>query len=109
MKHTIKILLITLILVGASAWAVPVGAFMHIKGNVQVKPENGKWTKATVGMKFDAKTEIQTALTGSAVVQFVNGTVMNIASGTSVGIARMVSGSYGTATDVQLSLGRIKT
>lgn len=109
MKRFIQILLGASIITSASLWAVPVGTFLVIKGNVQVKPENGKWTKATIGMKFDAKTEIQTSLTGSAVVKFVNGTIMNIASGTSVGIARMVSGSYGTATDVQLSLGRIKT
>ncbi len=109
MKRVLQILLGVIFIASTSLWAVPVGAFVVVKGNVQVKPEKGKWTKATVGMKFDAKTEIQTSLTGNASIKFVNDTVMNITPGTSINIARMVAGSYGTATDVQLSLGRIKT
>ncbi|MCS6985256.1 MAG: FecR domain-containing protein [Leptospiraceae bacterium] len=96
-------------LLGLSGYlmAKPVGVFTAVVGKVEVREEGGRWVEARPGMKVVEKAEIQTGLKAKATIQLIHGSQVTIFPGSVVSIDRLVSGSYGTATDVNLSLGKI--
>ncbi len=107
MKLTQAILVTLALLVATALSAKPVAVFTMVIGKVQVKEADGRWINALAGMKVSEKAEIQTALKGKAALQFVNGNLLNIAPGSIVSIDKVVAGNYGTATDVNLSMGKV--
>lgn len=106
MKNKLALKILIFLSLAYGLFAKPVGIFSMVIGKVQVK-DGSQWIQAQPGMKVNEKAEIQTGIKSRATLQLVNGSQLQINPGTVVSIDRLLSGNYGTATDVNLSLGKI--
>ena len=108
--HSVQkiILILAAFLIASSGIAAKqIGKLSLVIGKVDVRTSGGSWNRATSGMSISDNTEIQTSLKGKAVVQMTTGSSVSINPGSLMSFDKFATGSYGTATDVSLKMGRI--
>lgn len=76
-------------------------------GKVSMRVKGGTWQAVRSGMSISDNTELQTSLRGKAVINMNTGTKITVKPGSMMSFDKFASGSYGTATDVSLKMGRI--
>lgn len=104
-----KIIIIGCVIFPGFIFSAPIAKFSLVVGKVESRTKNGKWVAAKPGTPLEANSEVQTSLKGKAQIEFVNGNKIFVNPGTVMGLEKYVTGSYGTATDMTLKMGKVTT
>ncbi len=91
-------------LLTATVWGQ--AEFVEIQGKVEIRPESGSWTAATVGTVIDENTVISTGFNASAVLEYAGSTV-EVEQLTRMAFEKMVENADGVETEITLSVGKM--
>lgn len=104
MKRNIVLLAVFLMLLTGAVWGQ--AEFVEVRGKVEIRPESGSWTAATVGTVIDENTVISTGFSASAVLEYAGSTV-EVEQLTRMAFENMVENDDGVETEISLSVGRM--
>ena len=108
-----KIILITILamaLAGISSLSAKTIGRIALKiGKVEYREGKGKWKKARIGMKVTTKMSINTGFKSKAIIKMNTGTRLTLKPSTMIKFSNFVRGKFGTATDLNMRTGRIRS